>query len=456
MSRSPNQILVGCCCLVLAACGGNIGESDSDGPIGSTEGRIQMDLTGSQLASSQQIVAGNPSGNGKMDQVAQINVTISKVTAHSASQGWVELFNGTPITIDLLDLKNSTTSLGFKNLPAGKITQIRLYTTEGATQNVVLKSGSTVDLKVPSGLQSGIKVKGLFDLKACTKTTLAFGFVGHKSIWVHPTGQGDLWILRPVIHASTVDGQQLPCNSGSGGGNGGTGGGTGKDPNQPIGSGGGSGSIPLIENGGPCVSGNQCLGGACIQGVCSGNGGTTTPGTTPNGGTCSAPSQCVGGVCLNGVCSGGNGGTTGTTPNGGACTSPSQCVGGACLNGVCGSGGSTNPGTPTLTETGGPCAMSSQCLSGACLNGVCQPGGSGSACTSNTGCISQLCQAGTCAPPSGAGGTGSVCSANTGCLSGSCINGVCDPGATGQPCRASTDCTSGLSCVAGSCVVPIN
>jgi Domain of unknown function (DUF4382) len=421
------KILVGCCCSVLAACGGNIGETESDGPIGSTDGRIQMDLTGQQMSSAQQIVVGNPTGNGKMDQVEHINVTISKVTAHSAGQGWVELFNGTPITIDLLDLKNSTTTLGFKNLPAGKITQIRLYTTEGATQNVVLKTGETIALKVPSGLQSGIKVKGLFDLKACTKTTLSFGFVGHRSIWVHPTGQGDLWILRPVIHAATAQGQPLPCNSGTGGsgGSSGAGGGTGstdpKDPNFPIGSGGGNGgTTTLIENGGPCVSNYQCLGGACIAGACAGNGGTG--GTTPGGS---------------------GGGSGGSVPG----------------TGVGGNGGSTTPGTPgtvTLIETGGPCSGSSQCYSGSCVAGLCAPGGSGSVCTMNSGCVSGLCQSGTCAPPTGAGGTGATCSANTGCLSGSCINGVCDPGATGQPCVASTDCTSGLSCVQGSCVVPIN
>lgn len=375
---SLNKILVTCCCSVLAACGGNVGDTDPDGPIGSDDGRIQLELTGQQLNSSQQLVQGNPTGNGKMDQVEHINVTISKVTAHSNSQGWVELFSGTPITIDLLDLKNSTATLGFKNLPAGKITQIRLYTTEGATQNVVLRSGQTVDLKVPSGLQSGIKVKGLFDLKACTKTTLSFGFVGHKSIWVHPTGQGDLWILRPVIHAATTQGQALPCNSGGSGGGSGAGG-----------SGGSGGTVP--------------------GGGLGGSGGTTDP---------KDPNLPIGGIG--------------------------------------GSGGTTTPGGPTLIETGGPCSGSAQCYSGACISGVCAPGGSGSVCNLNNGCVSGLCQSGTCAPPTGAGGTGTTCTANTGCLSGSCIGGVCDPGATGQPCAASADCTSGLSCVQGSCVVPIN
>lgn len=446
--------LIASCCTALAACGGNIGELESDGPIGSSDGRIQMELTASQVNSTTQLVSGTPS-TGKMSQVEHINVTIRKVTAHSASQGWVELFNGKPITIDLLDLKNNVATLGFKDLPAGKITQIRLYTTEGALQNVVLKGGETHELKVPSGLQSGIKVHGIMELKACTKTTLAFGFVGHKSIWVHPTGQGDLWILRPVIHAMTASGQKLDCGgTGGSGGSGGSGGNTGIGGGSgSIGTGGGSGSIPLIETGGPCVAASQCAGGVCLNGVCGGNSGTT--GTVPAGGACTSNSVCVSGTCLNGVCSGSTG-TGGTVPAGGACTAPSQCVSGVCLNGVCGSGGSTNPGSTPLIETGGSCTVPSQCLSGVCLAGVCSPGGSGSACTTNSGCLSNLCQAGSCAPPNNAGGTGAVCSNAAECLSASCINGVCDPGATGQPCRQAADCTSGLTCVAGSCAVPIN
>jgi hypothetical protein len=430
------KTLVASCCTVLAACGGFIGETGADGPIDSSEGRIQMDLTGSQMSSGSLVNGGATTGSsGPVDKVAHINVTISKVTAHSASQGWVELFNGTPVTIDLLDLQNNTATLGFKNMPAGKITQIRLYTTEGATQNVVLKSGETVALKVPSGLQSGIKVKGLMDLKACTKTTLAFGFVGHKSIWVHPTGQGDLWILRPVIHASTAEGQPLNCNSGGSGGGNGAGGSGGTNG---TGTGGNGGTI-LIENGGTCTSAGQCAGGACINGVCGGTNGTTNPGL-PNGSVCTFATQCSGGQCVDGLC-------TGTTTPG---------TGGSSGTGTGGSGGTTTPGTTPLIETGGSCSGSSQCLSGSCVNGVCQAGGSGSACNNNLGCLSGLCQAGTCAPPTGAGGTGSVCSGNVQCLSGTCINGVCDPGATGQPCRATADCTSGLSCVQGTCVVPIN
>ena len=411
MLRLTRICLVASVAGVLAACGGEIGALGTEQPVGSNQGRVQLQLTGSQMSAGN-LVQGQPSA-GPDGQVKQVNVTITRVTAHSNTAGWVELFKGPSQLVDLLDLKNSAVTLGFKDLPAGKVTQIRLYTEENGVQNVVLKDGSTVDLKVPSGVQSGIKVHGPFEVRKCEKVTLSLGFVGHKSIWVHPTGQGDLWILRPVIHSSLEEHQPVNCQTpgGAGGGTGsipGTGGGSG---GTTPGSGGGFGEIP--GSGGGTGSTGAGGGTGTVPGT-GGGSGSTTPGTGGSGG-----------------------GSTG-------------------LPGTGGGSGSSNPSTPGLIETGGNCGLGTQCLSGVCINGVCGAGASGAPCTVNTGCISGVCMYNSCTAPSGAGGTGSACALNSECLSGSCINSVCDPGATGQPCRATSDCTGGLSCVSGTCVVPIN
>ena len=63
----------------------------------------------------------------------------------------------TPVTVDLMDLRNGVTQeLVHANLPAGDYDQVRLITGEAS---VKIKDGDLFTLKVPSGAQSGIKIK---------------------------------------------------------------------------------------------------------------------------------------------------------------------------------------------------------------------------------------------------------------------------------------------------------
>ncbi len=322
MKRVPTiPLLFGLACLALSlalACGG------SEGLIPAGKARLALELVDA------------PTHNLK-----QINVTVAKVTAHSVEAGWVTIYQGQQ-TIDLLKLKEYALQLGFKDLPPGKVTQIRLILDAAATNHVVLPSGQKVPLKVPSGIESGIKIRGPFGLKACNTTTVTLDFDGPKSIWVHPTGQEELWILRPVIHARRVSTNSTSCAppDGSGGGSGsptlppegpggvGTGGGSGS------GSGGGSGSgLPggILEGaGGACTTGTSCLSGVCNNGVC-GQGGPGVP--------CRNPTDCASGQCQSdGTCGAGAAGGAGS-----ACTVGSQCLSNACVNGFCEAGSQGAP-----------------------------------------------------------------------------------------------------------------
>lgn len=294
-------------------------------------------------------------------QVKEINVTIEKVTAHSNVDGWVTVFDQGPVTVDLLTLKTRVMQLGFANLPPGKITQLRLYLTEGGTQNVVLPDDTVAPLKVPSGVQSGIKIKGPFDLGSCDITTVTLDFDGHKSIWYHPTGNGGDWILRPVIRTKKVQTQSAPCDGmPTGGGSGSTGGGNGS-------TGGGSG------NGSPDAG----------DGLTEVGGGGSTPGTA-----CTVGTQCLSGVCSSNVCSLGAQGTP--------CNTGSNCASGTCdRNGSC---------TPPITTTplggvGSACTAGSQCISGVCTAGVCSPGLQGQPCNATADCdMGYTCMSGACEP----------------------------------------------------------
>lgn len=292
-------------------------------PVASGKGRLAVELVDAPTV-----------------KVSEINVTISQVTAHAASVGWVEVMSGPAVTVDLLKLKDHAMALGFADLPTGKVTQIRLFVDAAAPNHVVLPSGEQVPLKVPSGEQSGIKIKGPFEVSACATTLVTLDFDGHKSIWVHPTGQDELWILRPVIHAKQVVQVGDMC----------------ADAGSPSGSPSPDGG--LVEEGGGQPSGG--------------------------GSPCTEASQCLSNVCAAASC----------VPSGprGACVTSRDCASGSCLeDGTCESGG-TKP-------AGASCASSAECLSGSCESGICDVGGQGAACAEPRDCAFTLrCDQGTCGP----------------------------------------------------------
>ena len=143
--------------------------------------------------------------------VKGIVVTIDTVTAHSQEAGWVTVAHG-PITVDLLTLQDVSTQLGQVSLPAGTVNEIRLILAEGP-QYVVLTDDSHAPLKTPSGQESGVKLKGKFEVSACVKHTVTLDFDGKNSIAYHETGGPDPeWILRPVIHVKGEADEAESCS----------------------------------------------------------------------------------------------------------------------------------------------------------------------------------------------------------------------------------------------------
>jgi hypothetical protein len=335
--------------VAVSACAGS--------DVGPSVGQVQASLTGSP---------GN--GGGQSLGVKEIIVTIDKVTAHSTSAGWVTL-TGSTTTVDILKLAQYAQQLGFANMPAGKVTQLRLYVKEGGTQYVTTDAGARVDLKVPSGIQSGIKLKGLFDVNGCQSSNVPLTFDGKRSIWVHPTGQGDEWILRPVIRTGKIDVADMGCTP------------TGSNPGgmlPPEGPGGhGRGNPPVNSGAGsPPGSTSGTPPGGPTEGPGNGMGGAGAP--------CSNGSMCLSGSCVANVC--GLGGPDAP------CNMASDCASGACTTGACAPGGAAGSGSP--------CTGNTQCLSNACVNGLCEKGGQGQPCSILGDCLDGFtCSAGSCIPP---------------------------------------------------------
>lgn len=121
-------------------------------------------------------------------------VDVQEIQIHSDSNGWesIEPFNAG--VYDILELTNGLdTLLCQAQLPAGVVSQIRLVL--GANNSLVY-DGVTYDLKVPSGMQSGIKLNLHKELLANVSYTVWLDFDACKSVVL--TGRGE-YILKPVI-----------------------------------------------------------------------------------------------------------------------------------------------------------------------------------------------------------------------------------------------------------------
>ena len=149
----------------------------------------------------------------------EVNLAIIQVSAHlgaesageiDSTSGWQTL-RSESMNVDLLTLRNGVfTTLALAQVPAGHYTQIRLKL--GAGSNVVV-DGVTHPLTVPSGLQSGYKLVGSFDVPANGLLDLALDFDAARSVVL--TGSGRYMLkptvrVMPVSTAGSITGQVLP------------------------------------------------------------------------------------------------------------------------------------------------------------------------------------------------------------------------------------------------------
>ena len=126
-----------------------------------------------------------------------VNLVVTEVAVHLESgdtlSSWEVLDVGAS-TYDLTTLRNGVfATLATGLVPPGHYTQLRLKL--GAGSNVVV-GGVTCPLVVPSGMQSGYKLVGEFDVPATGLIELALDFDALRSI--HQTGSGK-YMLRPTV-----------------------------------------------------------------------------------------------------------------------------------------------------------------------------------------------------------------------------------------------------------------
>lgn len=318
--------------------------TSSSGP-----GQLEIKLSGAQdpAAALAQDPAAYRARNPAVDQIV---VNVTKVTAHSTSSGWITVGPVvSPTAVNLLDLQSSATTLGLTSLPPGKITQIRLVIARDG--NYVVPAGSTAHepLIVPSGMHSGIKILGPWEVPDCTRRIVTLEFDGKHSLEYHQVcGGSGTWILRPVIRLAHDASAAISCEPES-------------PPPPPA---------PECSAEVACGTGQACDSGVCVD---------ATP--QPTGSACIDGSGCLTASCNDGVCAPGGAGAP--------CQSFRDCVSSQCIEGSCSGGAALGAGAT--------CSANGDCLSGDCA-GTCQPGLQGTLCVAQGDCLSGACVGGSCAP----------------------------------------------------------
>jgi hypothetical protein len=132
-----------------------------------------------------------------------INLNIVEVSVRSDAAGWVSLGAPDPKTmpVNLLSLTGgvAATLVPGATLPAGDYSQMRLLLGPGNT--VVLADDTVHDLKIPSGLQSGLKLVIKVHVDGGGAKDVFIDFDAKHSIFLHAAGGSGQYILRPVIFA---------------------------------------------------------------------------------------------------------------------------------------------------------------------------------------------------------------------------------------------------------------
>ena len=126
----------------------------------------------------------------------EVNLVVTGVSIHRGDEdsgGWETLKHDTT-TYDLLQLRNGVfTQLGAGDVPAGHYTQVRLHIGEGS--NVVV-DGVVHPLTIPSGMQSGYKLVGEFDVPAGGGVELTLDFDAARSVLLTGNQQ---YKLKPTV-----------------------------------------------------------------------------------------------------------------------------------------------------------------------------------------------------------------------------------------------------------------
>ncbi|OZB20667.1 MAG: hypothetical protein B7X58_00425 [Marinobacter sp. 34-60-7] len=178
MNRSTQIFAVSTLAAALAACGGS-----GDGSSNGATGNVSVGLT-----------------DAPIDSLTAVDIAFTGIRLKPRDGDWIDFNYDEARFINLLELQGGITEplLTDEEVPAGTYEEIRLII-DNELSSVSATDGGTYSLAVPSGEQSGLKLKGDFEVTADESTSYTIDFDVRKSI-VNPPGKalGD-YMLKPVL-----------------------------------------------------------------------------------------------------------------------------------------------------------------------------------------------------------------------------------------------------------------
>lgn len=184
MNRTLNLMTALLLCGYLAACGT---DSSSSNQSGNTV------ASGSGPSFTLRVT------DAPIDDAVSVVIEFIEVRLRDTDGNWTSHPLNPPRSIDLLQLQGTNTAdlLVGKLADVGNYDEIRLLVDGAPMANYIDLGTSVVELKIPSGSSSGLKIKGDFTVLDNHNTSLVMDFDLRQSITM--AGNSGMYILKPVI-----------------------------------------------------------------------------------------------------------------------------------------------------------------------------------------------------------------------------------------------------------------
>lgn len=141
-------------------------------------------------------------------EASAVNVQFSGVELKSAGNENVLISLDTPARINLMDLQGSLSQslVSDYEIAAGEYQWIRLLVDTGASETTIVVNGEELDMEIPSGAQTGLKLVRGFTMPEDGKIDFTVDFDLSKSVVRSNTG----YKLKPVLRiVETVSGGHI-------------------------------------------------------------------------------------------------------------------------------------------------------------------------------------------------------------------------------------------------------